>query len=47
MTIVFAVAGYLAVVGIFVRFVQFAHGRDETMHLFTAQWIENESGITE
>ncbi len=47
MTIVFAVAGYLAVVGIFVRFVQFAHGRDETMHLFTAQWIENESGSAE
>ncbi len=47
MTIAFAVAGYLAVVGIVVRFIQFGHERDEAMHLMTSGWIQSESGAAE
>jgi len=46
-TILFAVAGYFAVVGIFVRFIQFSRERDDAMHLMTSGWIQNESGIAE
>jgi hypothetical protein len=46
-TILFAIAGYFAVVGLFVRFIQFGHERDEAMHLMTSGWIQNESGIAE
>jgi hypothetical protein len=46
-TIVFAVAGYFAIVGICVRFFQFAHERDQAMRLITNGWIQNESGVME
>jgi hypothetical protein len=38
-----AIAGYFAIIGIGIRFMQFAHERDEAMHVITSQWIENES----
>lgn len=47
MTIVFAVAGYFAIVGILVRFIQFSHKRDQAMRLMTTGWIEHESGVME
>jgi hypothetical protein len=42
--IVLAIAGYFAIIGIGIRFMQFAHERDEAMHAITAEWIQNESG---
>lgn len=38
-----AVAGYFALVGICVRFMQFAHERDDAMHAITTDWIDNGS----
>ena len=46
-TIVFAIAGYFAIVGICVRFIQFSHQRDQAMRLMTTGWIEQESGALE
>jgi Na+/proline symporter len=46
-TIVFAIAGYFAIVGMVVRFIQFSHKRDQAMRLMTTGWIEHESGALE
>jgi hypothetical protein len=39
--IVLGIAGYFALVGICVRFLQFVHERDDAMHMITADWVEN------
>jgi hypothetical protein len=41
--IVLGIAGYFAIIGLGIRFMQFAHERDEAMHVITSEWIENES----
>jgi len=46
-TIAIAIAGYFAIVGMCVRFVQFSHKRDQAMRLMTNGWIEHESGAAE
>jgi hypothetical protein len=39
--IVLGIAGYLGLIGICVRFLQFSHERDTAMHVITADWMEN------
>ena len=39
--IVLGIAGYLGLIGICVRFLQFSHERDTARHVITADWMEN------